>query len=127
MEQILDVEFAERREEALRKAKDLGDKNLQAALCCARTLPDDALRLPLLQLPDDPEYFHGEAAQIVERKFMCSELYRAALSGSAQQVQDLVAPSVPTTGAPVLTSFVHHLPPTIFAEAIHLMPVWFVA
>jgi len=123
MEQILDVEFAERREEALRKAKDLGDKNLQAALCCARTLPDDALRLPLLQLPDDPEYFHGEAAQIVERKFMCSELYRAALSGSAQQVQDLVAPSVPTTGTPVLTSIFHHLPPTIFAEAIHLMPV----
>ncbi|XP_062193743.1 uncharacterized protein LOC133897149 [Phragmites australis] len=104
MEQSPNGELAERIEEALRKAKELQDEDLQAAFRRARASPDDTrLLLPLLQLPqNDPGDAAGAAAQpdeqIVERKFMCPELYRAAFSGSAQQVQDLLAPSDTTAG-----------------------------
>ncbi|TVU25085.1 hypothetical protein EJB05_27565, partial [Eragrostis curvula] len=93
-------EVAERIEEALRKAQELGDEDLQAAFCRASAFPDDSrLLLPLLQLPrDEPDDAAGAAAQPDERKFMCPELCRAAVSGFGHQVQDLLAPSDATTG-----------------------------
>ncbi|CAN6224144.1 unnamed protein product [Urochloa humidicola] len=96
-------EMAESMEEAMRKAKELYDEDLQAALRCASVSPDDTrLLLPLRQLPhEEPNNATGAAARpdepIAERKFMCPELYHAAFSGSAQKVQNLLDPGDTTS------------------------------
>ncbi|TVU09213.1 hypothetical protein EJB05_42661, partial [Eragrostis curvula] len=125
MEQTPNGQLAEHIEEALRKANELHDDDLQAALLYARALPDDTrLLLPLLQLPpDNPDVAAGTAAQPndqnVERKFMCPELYRAAFSGSEQQLQDLLAPNQATTGTPqplMIASKIHSCRIYVFAK-----------
>ncbi|XP_062199043.1 ankyrin repeat-containing protein At5g02620-like isoform X2 [Phragmites australis] len=96
--QKMSVELTERMEEAWRKAEQLKDENLQAALRRARESPDDTrFLLPLMQLPQEDENGHGAAGRrMAERKVMCPELYRAAFSGSAQKVRDLLATSEAT-------------------------------
>lgn len=52
MDHVAGVQFAEQIEQALRKADELGDDDLRAALRRARNSPaDTAFQLPLLQLP----------------------------------------------------------------------------
>lgn len=88
-------------EEALRKAEKLKDENLMAALRRASDSASDNTRflLPLLQLPQADDKDQGATRQRSnDRKVMCPEMYRAAFSGSAKQVQDLLA--VAATGTP---------------------------
>lgn len=90
-------------EEALRKAEKLKDENLKAALHRASDSPPDNTRflLPLLQLPQADDKDQGATLlRSADRKVMCPEMYRAAFSGSAKQVQDLLAPTATTTGTP---------------------------
>lgn len=86
MEQIID--------EALIIAGALADENLADALGLARGLPDARFLLPVLPLPQDDRNNARAAAQpqgqIVQRNFMCPELYRAAFSGAADELQDLL-------------------------------------
>uniref|UniRef100_A0A0E0M022 PGG domain-containing protein n=1 Tax=Oryza punctata TaxID=4537 RepID=A0A0E0M022_ORYPU len=93
-------QFAERIEQALKDAAELGDADLQAALRRAKELPHDtAFQLPLLPPRAQPPVHAGAAAtqpdqQNADRRLMCPELYRAAFSGSADKLQELlVSPS----------------------------------
>ncbi|BAT07547.1 Os09g0334900 [Oryza sativa Japonica Group] len=100
MDHVAGVQFAEQIEQALRKADELGDDDLRAALRRARNSPaDTAFQLPLLQLPVEDPVHAGAAAtqpeqQNAGRRLMCPELYRAAFSGSVDKLQELlVSPS----------------------------------
>jgi hypothetical protein len=105
MDHVAGVQFAEQIEQALRKADELGDDDLRAALRRARNSPaDTAFQLPLLQLPVEDPVHAGAAAtqpeqQNAGRRLMCPELYRAAFSGSVDKLQELlVSPSGTAAG-----------------------------